>query len=371
MKSGARLELLPRVLIGLLLACVPLPALAVTLFGLIDTGELFSSLDNGVTWTVLSTLPVRDATALGARLSSSDLFLASRSGAVYRSTNAGASWGAVGAISTSDVADMTIRPDGAILLLTSTGAIHRSTDLGANFTALSVLTGANFCSLTFTTPEVRYYALTTTGEVYESVDAGATWAPKGAVAVSNARRIRALQSTLFVLTEAGDVYRSSDAGATWAAVGTLSQVGMRGLVRMGSALAAATREGHLATSADGVSWTWRGSMNQLTLAALASNEPATTGVEPQPEASIGMGAPSPNPSSGGLSVQLGFDRETDAQLVLYDIGGRAVARRPPQRFPSGVHSVSWDPQVARPGLYFLGVASGRDPSSTRRWVVVR
>ena len=351
--------------------CVP-PAGAATLYGLIDTGELYSSADNGVNWSPLSTLPVRDAAALAARLSSSDLFLASRSGSIYRSVDAGLNWTAVGAISASDLEDMEIRPDGTILALTATGSLYSSGDLGVSFTALAALTGSNFVSLVHTTPVVKYYALTRTGEVYESVDQGASWTPKGAMAVSNAQRIRAVQSSLHVLTETGDIFRSTDAGVTWTAVGTLSQVGMRGLVRNGGTLAAASKEGHVATSADGASWIWQGSMNQLALTALASNEPATTGVGPgEPSAGISLGAPYPNPSSSLASFVLRLDAEADVSVLLRDVAGRTVARRAAQHYEVGRHVVTWAPRVERAGVYFLGVESSTGFRATRRWLLLR
>ncbi len=342
---------------------------AATLYGLIDTGELFSSADNGVNWAPVSTLPVRDAVALAARLSTSDLFLASRSGSIYRSTNAGLDWNGVGTIPASDVEDLLIRPDGALLVLTATGSLYRSIDLGATFSGLAALTASNFVSLTATAPAVRYYALTLTGEVYESVDAGATWVPKGTMTVSNAQRIRAVQSTLYVLTETGDVFRSTDAGANWTAIGTLSQVGMRGLVRNGSNLAAATKEGHVASSADGATWSWQGSINQLELTALASNEPATTGVEPPLVAGLHVGVPFPNPSSGAMSFALRLERDASVEMALHDLGGRVVARRAPQRYAEGSQVVVWSPQGLKAGLYFLRVSTSVGSTATRHWVV--
>ncbi len=346
------------------------PARAATLFGLIDTGELFSSVDNGVNWTPVSTLPVRDATALAARLTTSDLFLASRSGSIYRSTDAGLNWTGVGTISASDVEDLVIRPDGTILVLTAAGSLYLSIDQGATYNGLAALTASNFVSLTATAPAVRYYALTRTGEVYESVDAGANWVPNGVMTVSNAQRIRAVQSTLYVLTETGDVFRSTDAGANWTAIGTLSQVGMRGLVRNGGNLAAATKEGHVASSADGVSWSWQGSINQLELTALASNEPATTGVEPPFAATLFVGAPFPNPSAGGLSFVLRLEREAEVEVALYDLSGRVVARRARQIYPAGTTVIDWDPHGLKAGLYFLGTSSSGS-SAFRRWVVTK
>lgn len=363
---------LSRAALTLAAVCAATPASAATLFGLIDTGELYESVDNGTTWTPLSTLPATDAVGLAARLSSTDLFLATRSGSIYRSTNAGVSWTAVGAISATDVADLNITSNGALLALTSSGSLYRSVDLGASFSALATMAASNFVSLTHSTPAVKHYASTRTGEVYESTDGGATWTPKGTMAVSNARRIRAVQSSLYVLTETGDVFRSTDAATTWTPIGTLSQVGMQGLVRNGNALAAASREGHVATSADGIAWTWAGSMNQLTLTTLASNEPATTGVGPGPSAAeVFMGAPRPNPSTGSAAFDLRLEREADVALTIYDMAGRAVARRSAERYAAGQHRLTWTPGSIRTGLYFLRVETSAGDVATKRWVVVR
>ena len=335
---------------AVLLSWLPSAAPAATLYGLIDTGELFSSADGGVSWSPVSTLPVRDAVALAARLSASDLFLASRSGSIYRSMDAGANWAGVGAITASDLEDLAIRPDGVLLALTATGSLYASADLGASFTPQAALTGSNFVSLTYTTPAVKYYALTRTGEVYESLDGGASWIAKSAFIASNAVRLRAVQSSLYALAETGDVWKSDDGAASWTAVGTLSQVGMRGLARNGAALAAASREGHVATSADGAAWTWQGTMNQLTLTALASNEPATTDVGREPEAAISMGAPFPNPSAGALSLSIRLSRGTEISLALHDVSGRLVTRRTQGALTAGPHVLAWNPGGLRSGL---------------------
>ena len=357
---------------ALLLACpAARPAAGATLLGLVDTGELFRSTDQGVTWTPHAALPVRDAVALAARLSSSDLFLASRSGSIYRSTDAGVTWLPVGVITASDLVDLSIRPDGGLMALTATGSLYLSTDLGASFAHLAALGASNFTSLAFTTPAVTHYALTRTGEVYESVDGGTSWVAKGLFTAPNAVRLRAIQSALYALTETGDVYRSTDGAASWAPISTLSQVGLRGLARNGSSLVAASREGHVASSSDGVAWAWQGSMNQLTLTALASDEPATTGVAPQPGGGVFLGAPYPNPSRGSASFELSLDRTSEIALVLHDVSGRRLAGLAPRRYEAGTHRLSWDPGVSRAGLYFLSVERAGEPAVTRRWVVTR
>jgi photosystem II stability/assembly factor-like uncharacterized protein len=355
----------------LLALAVGAPAHAATLLGLIDTGELYTSANGGVSWAGLSTLPVRDAVGLQARFSTSELYLASRSGGVYKSLDGGTSWAAVGTVTAADVSDLLVRSDGAVMLLTASGAIYRSTDQGATFTGIAALAGSDFVSLTQRT-DARLYALTRTGEVYESTDLGVNWTGKSALTVANAVRIRSLGQTLYVMTETGDIARSTDAAATWSVVGTLSQVGMRGLVKNGTTLVAASREGHIATSTDGVSWTWQGSINQLALTALATNAPATTGVEePSPPGGVALGEPYPNPSPDGAGLfPVELDRDGMAVLELCDLAGRVVARRPPDWLPAGAHSVAWNPRPERSGLYFVRLRAAGSVMRERRWVVL-
>ena len=79
----------------------------------------------------------------------------------------------------------------------------------------------------------------------------------------------------------------------------------------------------------------------------ASNEPATTGVGPPVAASPFVGAPFPNPSrGGGLSFALQLESDTDVELALYDLSGRLVARRAPERF--GLEYIDSDGQPKRP-----------------------
>ena len=343
-----------------------------TLLGLIDTGELYSSANGGVTWTGVSTLPVRDAVGLQARSTTSELYLASRSGLIYQSLDGGTSWSGVGTVTASDVEDLLVRSDGALMVITASGSVYRSTDLGVSFTGIAALTGSNFVSLAQRT-DTRLYALTRTGEVYESTDLGVNWAAKSAITVANARRIRAFGSVLYVMTETGDIARSADAAASWTVVGTLSQVGMRGLVRYGTTLVAASREGHVASSPDGASWTWQGSINQLALTALATNDPATTGVgEPPPGGAIALGAPRPNPSRDGAGVfPIRLERDEVVTLELCDLTGRLVARRAPELVPAGSNQIAWNPGVRRAGLYFARLRGASGTAAAQRWVVLR
>jgi photosystem II stability/assembly factor-like uncharacterized protein len=359
-------------LVFLLIGISVAPAEADTLFGLVNTGELFASTDAGVTWDVRATLPVRDAIALRARLTPDELFLASQSGVIYQSTDAGTSWNAVGTVPASDVADLLIRLDAAILILTETGTVYLSTDGGATFDPLTTLTASNFVSLGMTTLG-HIYALTRTGEVYESTDQGENWVPKGVINVPNAVRIEGERIYLYVMTDTGEIARSDDEGVTWQIVGTLSQIGMRGLVRDGTSLLAATREGEVAVSEDGTSWTWQGAMNQLSLTALAVDTPVGAGVEDLPPIpQLSMSPPSPNPSIGGPGwLRFTLQKEDLLEIKVFDSTGRLAVRREPRLFTAGPHVVPLDPDLQAAGVYYVLVTCSSGARGSNRWVVLQ
>jgi len=359
------------ILFGLLIAGT---AQAATLFGLVNTGELFASTDQGVTWTVRSTLPVRDAVAIAAGASASQLYVASASGVVYRSSDAGASFSATGAIAASDVADLIVRPDLSVLVLTSSGTLYKSTDQAATFTATATLTGSNFTSLTLATYGRKLYALTRTGETYESLNGGTTWTAKGAVAVSDAVRLRGLSSALYLLTSTGDLYSSADGGTTWLAVGTLSEVGMTSLVNDRTTLIAALGTGEVVSSTDGVAWSWRGAINQMTVRSLGVDTPAAGGVEPPDwTAGFAVSAPWPNPCMPGQSISIDFrlPEDTRVQVELYDIAGRHVAGWPAAVLPAGARRLQLDAGARASGVYWIHVRTGGSRQVDRRLVVLQ
>ncbi len=354
-----------------------LEAQAATLFGVVDTGELFVSADQGATWEVRSTLSVHDGVGLVARAASDDLFLATRSGAMYHSTNAGIDWSEVGGAETSDVEATAARQDGALLLLTATGTVWLSTDQGVTFTPLAALTGSNHVSLARTSSGV-FYALTATGEVSKSLDGGESWILVGAIPVSDAVELISYGAELFVLAGAGEVARSTDQGITWTMVGTLSQVYMTALTVLpaGNGLLASTREGEVATSPDGVTWTWAGTIDQLQVTALANDTPASGSVDGEGSATAQFraGLPWPNPAavgSGAVSFPFTLPRVDTVELEVYNVAGRLVAHQPPKSFAAGSNVLRWAPGLEVAGLYFVRLVTGSGGRVSARWTLAR
>jgi hypothetical protein len=337
---------IPTIVIALILVQSAFPVHAATLFSLVDTGELFSSSDGGMTWSAHAALPVADAVCIGAGASSFELYLVSRSGVVYRSDDAGAAWDAVGSVAADDVADMGIRGDGVVLLLTESGTVYASADMGVSFAPQAALTGSDFTALE-TAGEDTVYALGAGGGVSRSIDGGTSWAAAGVITVPDAADLVVMGSNLYAVSGTGWVHRSSDGGADWTAVGTLSQVHTVALATDGTELYAATLEGEIAGSVDGFDWEWRGSVNQMRLTALGTDVPAVTGVGEPPfgHVALSLGQNYPNPLShraGVTYLPFTLERRGFVELNVYDAVGRLVRRLVAEDLSARSYRVPWD-----------------------------
>jgi hypothetical protein len=341
-------------MLGLALAALfPGAAGAVTLYGLVDTGELFTSADGGSSWLIQSALPVRDAVALAAGATATELLLASASGSLYRSTDAGLAWVALGVVPAADVAAMVPSPE-RILLITASGTVFASTDDGANFSVTGVIDATDVVSAT--RAATHDFALTRSGTVHRSTDGGATWTPLGALDVSDAVEIVALGADLYVLTSTGDLARSVDQGASWVVVSTLSQSGMSAMAVGDAELLASTRGGETAASATGMTWAWRGAIGQLEVRAIANDVPTTTGVEPASRRPLRFAAPWPNPASHSVTFAVDLVRASVVTLEVLDAAGRRVAVPiAGELLPAGRAVRSWRPGALQSGAYFARV----------------
>ena len=327
------------------------PAQGSTLFALVDTGELFASADGGASWTIRSTLPVHDAVAMVAGATSSELLLASERGSFYQSADGGESWTAVGAVTASDLSALA-GANGTYLLLAASGGVYRSVDSGITWTAVGAITAPDIVSAAH--HEASWLALARTGGVYRSDDDGATWIAVGAITTAEAVELRSFEGKLYAISASGDLYESADAGASFTAVSTLSHVGTAALAASATELVACLGTGETAASANATTWTWRGAINQLTVRALATDIPTTTGVGPEPGRAFQFRAPFPNPARAAVWLALDLERAARVTIGVFDLAGRQVAR-PVDDVPvaAGPFARSWRPQGLAPGVYVL------------------
>jgi len=343
------------------------------IYGLLDTSELYSSANGGVTWSIAATLPASDAVGLAAGASASELFVVTRSGTVYRSSNAGASWAAAGAVTAADVASFTVNYDASVLVLTESGILYRSTNGGAEFAGLAALTASNLASIA-RGPLGRLYVLARSGEVYESQNQGVSWAVVGNVTVSNAVSIGRKGSELYLLTETGETYRSTNYGRAWLPVGSITASNMRAILDNGSMLLAAAETGEVYTSSDGTAWSAVGAINQAKLMSLGTDTPLATGV-PIDEVTPSFMArvPYPNPTTGisGSTFVFVTTSADWVRLELFDVRGRRVGElRPDPLASAGVHEVQWRLVGFAAGTYLVRLTTGSGHRSVLKWSIV-
>jgi hypothetical protein len=217
------------------------------------------------------------------------------------------------------------------------------------------------------------YALGRSGLVFRSTNGGVDWNAVGSLPVTDAVAITAHGNELYVLTSTGAVARSLDQGAGWTFIAALSQGGMGALAAGGAELVAVTRAGEIAASANGTSWTWRGSVGQLAVRALASDVPTNTGVDPASPGALAFSAPWPNPASRAVSFTFDLEREAVVTLEVFDAAGRRVALPiAGERLPAGRVTRQWRPERLEGGTYFARVVTpGRTLTRGFVWLAGR
>lgn len=344
---------------------------AANILGCCDTGEIYVSSDSGETWAARGLMPIRDAVALSALTSPERLLLLSRSGSVYLSEDGGERWTAVGVITATDVVDLAVQPGGRIFALTASGSAYVSTNEGSSFEPVGSIAASQCVSLAVGT-DGSLYALIRTGEIFMSSDSGTTWAAQWSLPLSDTIRLRRRQDTLVLMTESGDIGLLSRVTGDWDFPATLSQVGMSGLVTVDGTIYAASREGHIARSGNATGWNWVGSINQLRLTALASDQPALADVEgPVREPGRLVGAVWPNPASGAwIHVPIQTDRPGLFTVTLLDAAGRRAHTRT-ERFGPGSESLVLPTADLPGGIYWLRVTTEGQDVGCRKVTVVR
>jgi len=176
-------------------------------------------------------------------ITTSTLYVGMYDSGVFKSTDAGRTWGSVGAGLVGYANTLAIDPITPATVYAATnayGGVFKSTNAGTTWTAVN--RGLNTCLLTAlaidpATPSVLYVAAqyhddSSCGGVFKSMDAGVTWAradaglppptsvPALAIDPVMPRTLYAGTGGGFPAIDGHGVFKSTDAGVTWAAANT-------------------------------------------------------------------------------------------------------------------------------------------------------
>jgi hypothetical protein len=149
---------------------------------------------------------------------------------------------------------------------------------------------------------------------------------------------------------------------------------MTGMTRSGGQLVAITQEGHTATSSDGASWGWQGSINQLHVTGLGVDTPATgVDVVLRPGGAFALSAPRPNPRRGGESAfEFRIEGRETLTFQLFDVSGRLVGSRAPELFAAaGTYTIRWNPGALSSGVYNVRLTDESGKAGSTRWAMLR
>jgi hypothetical protein len=337
-----------------------------TLYAVTNTGTVFESTSDGVSWVVKGSIAEPDVVSLSPGLTSGTLFALGETGTVNSSTSSGASWSAVGNVGASDCVAIAAARSGALLALTESGDVSRSTDGGATWTRESNV-GASDCVALVVGGKVAssdtLFVATSSGDIAR-LPSGTSWTTVGSTSFTPVVDLMWISATLYAMTNAGEILKSTNAGATWSAIGTISQVGMRDLAFVGGKFKAISQEGEVYESATGASWSspWIGTTNQVFTVAFAPGVPEfQTGVGGPPLPAFAFEA-RPSVFSERVTFLLAGAPGGGAapEIAVFDAAGRRVA----ELVVRGTEpAASWDGRIAdgsraASGVYFARARAG-------------
>lgn len=226
-------------------------------------GSVFRSTDGGASWrrTASAPAPGRNVASL-ITTSGGDLFAATDDGSVYRSANRGDSWLQVRTSwekQYSGFPTLAVGTDDQIFLGAEWGALYSSTDLGATWTVNTISDVTIIAPISST--EI-YIGATTgwyRGTLYRSTDQGSSWDLVHTRTQSEAiTGIVRIDGMLIAGTQKNGIIRSSDEGATWSASnnGFNDDLDVRRLLKLDSTSLVALMSDGLYLSRDaGEGWT--------------------------------------------------------------------------------------------------------------------
>ncbi len=237
------------------------------LVAVVNGGAIYTSTDSGATWEEQKDPPVQDWNAVASSADGTKLVATANNGHIYTSTDSGVNW--VMRDLSREWRCVASSADGTKLVAgVENGQLFTSTDSGLTWTpreSARVWLGVASCD-----DGTRLVATAMNDHIYTSTDSGQTWTPQ-----ENHRAWRAVTSSadgskLVAAEQGGKIYTSIDYGVNWTARENDRDWYFLASSADGTKLAGVVNNGQIYTSADsGVTWAARES-NRVWLGVTAS-----------------------------------------------------------------------------------------------------
>jgi hypothetical protein len=180
-------------------------------------------------------------------------------GAIYVSSDSGASWTAAPGTVNFTWAGIACSADGnALAAVVTGGPLYTSANRGASFVERAGAGLRNWSGVAMSADGTRLAATVNPGQIFTSTDAGAIWSARETSRAWTAVAASADGTNLIAAVDGGFLYVSTDAGANWTARATANSWKSVASSTDGRRLAAVAANGQVHTSDDaGVTWTAR------------------------------------------------------------------------------------------------------------------
>ena len=236
------------------------------IFAATRTNGVLRTTNNGTSWGAVN-IGLTDTGISALAVLGTNLFAGTYYSGVFRSTDNGSHWLATKLVHTYVTAFAVIGPN---IYAATADTVFLSTDNGVSWSPANTGLPGNTYVTHFAVIGSNLFAATA-GGVFISTNNGSSWALTGLLA--STRSLVVNGSNLFAATSYDGVYRSTDSGVNWSPinVGLPTDTAVSAFALIGANLFAGTYGGGLyMTSNNGTSWLPAGLSNTSILALLAS-----------------------------------------------------------------------------------------------------
>ena len=146
-----------------------------TILATVNGGTIFKSLDNGATWSLLSSVGsfIFGITQLTTGINAGYVLTGGNGGSIYQSVDNGSTWTHVSSIGGGNCRDITQLTNGDILAVSSNGYVYKSTNNASTWDSGTYVTSTLLNSIALINSDV--YTTSYNGYVFKSSNNGSTW----------------------------------------------------------------------------------------------------------------------------------------------------------------------------------------------------
>jgi len=187
--------------------------------------EVFKSIDFGITWDIINDTFSTNSFLVGASDNENNLYVATGPGEVFKSTNNGSTWSLLGDFNsgTNDAKGITINSSDDIYIVDGAGDVYSSVNGGSSWTKVNDGYGGTTGTDGMVVDSNDNLYILINSDVYSSIDSGVTWTKINddfSPYSSDGMEISVdSNDNLWIADGVGGVFKSTNSGVDWTEIG--------------------------------------------------------------------------------------------------------------------------------------------------------